>query len=134
MIIVIDKPPGWSSILRRGTWSGTLLNGLLAYGALELAGVPRAGIVHRLDADTSGLMVVARTLAAQAELVRQLQAATVHRECWAVVLGETRRHGIGRCAARARSAVNCASVSHASNARVGTNAVLEHGDGVVQGR
>ncbi len=76
-----------------GHWSGTLLNGLLAY-APELADVPRAGIVHRLDAVTSGLMVVARTMAAQTDLVRQLQARTVRREYWAVVLGEPRRHGI----------------------------------------
>jgi 23S rRNA pseudouridine1911/1915/1917 synthase len=91
-IIVVDKPAGLVVHPAAGHWSGTLLNGLLAH-APELAGVPRAGIVHRLDADTSGLMVVARTLAAQTELVRQLQERTVFREYWAIVLGEPRRSG-----------------------------------------
>jgi len=91
-IIVLDKPPGLVVHPAAGHWSGTLLNGLLAH-APELAGVPRAGIVHRLDADTSGLMVVARTLTAHTELVRQLQARSVHREYWAVVLGEIRAAG-----------------------------------------
>ena len=85
-IIVLDKPPGLVVHPAAGHWSGTLLNGLLAH-ASQLAGVPRAGIVHRLDADTSGLMVVAKTLAAQAHLVRQLQERSVTREYWAVVLG-----------------------------------------------
>lgn len=91
-IIVIDKPAGLVVHPAAGHWSGTLLNGLLAH-APELAGVPRAGIVHRLDADTSGLMVVACTLAAQTDLVRQLQERTVFREYWAIVLGEPRRSG-----------------------------------------
>ncbi|MGB2818148.1 MAG: RluA family pseudouridine synthase [Burkholderiaceae bacterium] len=85
-IIVLDKPPGLVVHPAAGHWSGTLLNGLLAHAA-ELCGVPRAGIVHRLDADTSGLMVVAKTLAAQTHLVRQLQERSVTREYWAVVLG-----------------------------------------------
>jgi len=84
-ILVVDKPPGLVVHPAAGHWSGTLLNGLLAYSP-QLCDVPRAGIVHRLDADTSGLMVVARTLAAQAHLVRQLQERTVTREYWAVVL------------------------------------------------
>jgi 23S rRNA pseudouridine1911/1915/1917 synthase len=86
-IIVIDKPPGLVVHPGAGNWSGTLLNGLLAHDA-RLAQVPRAGIVHRLDADTSGLMVVARTLQAQTDLVRQLQARTVLREYWAIAIGE----------------------------------------------
>ncbi|MGZ8272475.1 MAG: RluA family pseudouridine synthase [Burkholderiaceae bacterium] len=85
-IIVLDKPPGLVVHPASGHWSGTLLNGLLAH-ASQLAGVPRAGIVHRLDADTSGLMVVAKTLAAQTHLVRQLQERSVTREYWAIVLG-----------------------------------------------
>jgi len=85
-IIVLDKPPGLVVHPGAGNWSGTLLNGLLAYDT-SLAHVPRAGIVHRLDADTSGLMVVARTLAAQTDLVRQLQAHRVMREYWAIVVG-----------------------------------------------
>jgi 23S rRNA pseudouridine1911/1915/1917 synthase len=85
-ILVIDKPPGLVVHPGAGNWSGTLLNGLLAYDAQQ-ARLPRAGIVHRLDADTSGLMVIARTSAAQLELVRQLQTRTVEREYWAVVHG-----------------------------------------------
>lgn len=83
---VIDKPPGLVVHPAAGHWHGTLLNGLLAYDP-ALAALPRAGIVHRLDADTSGLMVVARTLEAQTDLVRQLQARTVTREYWAIVHG-----------------------------------------------
>jgi len=85
-IIVVDKPPGLVVHPGAGNWSGTLLNGLLAHDA-ALARVPRAGIVHRLDADTSGLMVVARTIASHTELVRQLQARSVLREYWAIVVG-----------------------------------------------
>ncbi|MDZ7653373.1 MAG: RluA family pseudouridine synthase [Burkholderiaceae bacterium] len=85
-ILVLDKPPGLVVHPAAGHWHGTLLNGLLAHDA-ALVNVPRAGIVHRLDADTSGLMVVARTVAAHADLVRQLQARTVTREYWAVVSG-----------------------------------------------
>ncbi len=85
-VLVVDKPAGLVVHPAAGHWSGTLLNGLLAH-APQLADVPRAGIVHRLDADTSGLMVVAKTLAAQTHLVRQLQERSVMREYWAVVLG-----------------------------------------------
>ena len=91
-IIVIDKPPGLVVHPAAGHWSGTLLNGLLAYDP-ALAELPRAGIVHRLDADTSGLMVVARSLQAHTDLVRQLQARNVRREYWAIVLGEPRIRG-----------------------------------------
>lgn len=59
-VLVINKPPGLVVHPAPGNWSGTLLNGLLAYSA-HASLVPRAGIVHRLDKDTSGLMVVART-------------------------------------------------------------------------
>lgn len=85
-IIVLDKPPGLVVHPAAGNWSGTLANGLLAYDR-TLAQMPRAGIVHRLDAGTSGLMVVARTVAAQVDLVRQLQARSVTREYWAIVHG-----------------------------------------------
>jgi 23S rRNA pseudouridine1911/1915/1917 synthase len=63
-----------------------LLNALLHY-VPRAATIPRAGIVHRLDKDTSGLMVVAKTLEAQTQLVRDLQARTVKRIYWAVALG-----------------------------------------------
>jgi 23S rRNA pseudouridine1911/1915/1917 synthase len=85
-LIVIDKPAGLVVHPGAGNWSGTLLNGLLAHRP-ELSAVPRAGIVHRLDAGTSGLMVVAKTVPAQLDLVRQLQQRTVVREYWAIVTG-----------------------------------------------
>lgn len=85
-VIVINKPVGLVVHPAAGNWSGTLLNGLLHH-APTLAGVPRAGIVHRLDKDTSGLMVVAKTLEAQTDLVRQLQARSVRREYLALVWG-----------------------------------------------
>ncbi|HZV64086.1 MAG TPA: RluA family pseudouridine synthase [Telluria sp.] len=85
-IIVINKPAGLVVHPGAGNWSGTLLNGLLHH-CPQLAGVPRAGIVHRLDKDTSGLMVIGKTLAAQTDLVRQLQARSVKREYFALVWG-----------------------------------------------
>jgi len=93
--IVINKPPGLVVHPAAGNWSGTLLNGLLHYRP-ALAQVPRAGIVHRLDKDTSGLMVVAATLEAQTALVRQLQARTVHRAYLAVAVGKIGKAGMVR--------------------------------------
>ena len=87
-IVVIDKRAGLVVHPASGNWSGTLLNGLL-FRDPALADVPRAGIVHRLDKDTSGLMVVARTVVAQTDLVRQLQARTVGRRYLAIVHGTT---------------------------------------------
>jgi 23S rRNA pseudouridine1911/1915/1917 synthase len=91
-LIVVNKPAGLVVHPGNGNWSGTLLNGLLHHYP-QLAGVPRAGIVHRLDKDTSGLMVVGKTLAAQTDLVRQLAARTVKREYFAVVWGTPRISG-----------------------------------------
>jgi 23S rRNA pseudouridine1911/1915/1917 synthase len=85
-IIVLDKPAALVVHPGSGVASGTLLNALLHH-APGLAGVPRAGIVHRLDKDTSGLLVVAKTLEAQTDLVRQLQARTVKRHYAALVHG-----------------------------------------------
>lgn len=85
-LLVLNKPAGLVVHPGAGNWAGTLLNGLLFHYP-ELAGVPRAGIVHRLDKDTSGLMVVARSLTAQADLVRQLQARTVKRHYLAFAQG-----------------------------------------------
>jgi len=85
-VLVIDKPPGLVVHPGAGNRAGTLANGLLA-GYPELAVVPRAGIVHRLDKDTSGLLVVARTIESQQSLVDQLQARTVTRRYEAVVHG-----------------------------------------------
>lgn len=90
--IVVDKPAGLVTHPGAGNWSGTLLNGLL-YRYPELARIPRAGIVHRLDKDTSGIMVVARTETAQTHLVRQLQARTVCREYRALAHGSLRGEG-----------------------------------------
>ena len=91
-IIVINKPAGLVVHPGAGNWSGTLLNGLLHH-CPQLANVPRAGIVHRLDKDTSGLMVIGKTLAAQTDLVRQLQARSVKREYFALVWGTPQLSG-----------------------------------------
>ena len=91
-ILVINKPAGMVVHPAAGNWTGTLLNALL-FHAPALKDVPRAGIVHRLDKDTSGLLVVAKTLAAQTNLVRQLQARTVKREYRAIVWGQIWRNG-----------------------------------------
>jgi 23S rRNA pseudouridine1911/1915/1917 synthase len=85
-IIVLNKPAGLVVHPAAGHHNGTLLNALLAH-AQDLASVPRAGIVHRLDKDTTGLMVVAKTLAAQNHLVAQLQERSVSRVYEAVVFG-----------------------------------------------
>jgi 23S rRNA pseudouridine1911/1915/1917 synthase len=91
-LIVIDKPAGLVVHPGSGNWDGTLLNALLRH-APALAHVPRAGIVHRLDKETSGLLVVAKTLTAQTSLVRQLQARTVTRVYAAVAHGRIARGG-----------------------------------------
>lgn len=82
-ILVVDKPAGLVVHPAAGHWHGTLLNGLLA-AYPQTAELPRAGIVHRLDKDTSGLMVVAKTLAAMTGLVRAMAAREVRREYLAI--------------------------------------------------
>lgn len=91
-ILVINKPAGMVVHPAAGNWEGTLLNALLHHWP-KLKDLPRAGIVHRLDKDTSGLLVVAKTIAAQTSLVRQLQARTVKREYRAIVWGQVWRNG-----------------------------------------
>ena len=91
-VIVINKPPGLVVHPAAGNWTGTLLNGLL-FRFPELKNLPRAGIVHRLDKDTSGLMVVARTPQAQTSLVKQLQERTVGRRYLAWVWGDAPSQG-----------------------------------------
>ena len=91
-LLVIDKAAGLVVHPGAGNPDGTLLNAVLHHCPGNAA-VPRAGIVHRLDRDTTGLMVVAKTLEAQTELVRQLQARSVHREYAAVVWGSPNDHG-----------------------------------------
>lgn len=82
-ILVINKPAGLVVHPAPGNWSGTLLNGLLAFDP-SCADVPRAGIVHRLDKDTSGLMVVARTRLAMDALVKAIAAREVSRQYLAI--------------------------------------------------
>ncbi len=85
-IIVINKPAGLVTHPGSGNWTGTLANALLYYDA-SLANLDRVGMVHRLDKNTSGLMVVARSELAQKNLVEQLQTHTVLREYSAIVYG-----------------------------------------------
>lgn len=99
-ILVINKPAGLVVHPGAGNPDGTLLNGLLFY-LPALNEVPRAGIVHRLDKETSGLMVVAKTIPAQTHLVEQLQRHAVERVYDAIVVGKmisggTIREAIGR--------------------------------------
>jgi len=85
-LLVVNKPAGLVMHPAAGNPDGTLLNGLLAH-LPGLARLPRAGIVHRLDKETSGLLVVAKTEASRNSLVRQLQARSVKREYRALVQG-----------------------------------------------
>ena len=85
-LFVLDKPAGLVVHPGAGNPAGTLVNALL-FRDPGLAALPRAGIVHRLDKDTSGVMVVARTLQAHTSLVAQLAARQVHRQYLAVVVG-----------------------------------------------
>lgn len=86
---VINKPAGLVVHPAPGNWSGTLLNGLLALDP-QAALLPRAGIVHRLDKDTSGLMVVARTRQTMDALVQKIAARDVKRQYWALAAGQWR--------------------------------------------
>jgi 23S rRNA pseudouridine1911/1915/1917 synthase len=85
-IIVVNKPVGLVTHPGAGNWTGTLANALLHFDS-NLANLDRAGIVHRLDKNTSGLMVVARSELAQKNLVEQLQTHSVSREYSAIVYG-----------------------------------------------
>jgi 23S rRNA pseudouridine1911/1915/1917 synthase len=94
-LMVINKQPGLVVHPAAGNWSGTLLNGLLAYHECHTL-LPRAGIVHRLDKDTSGLMVVARTREAMDALIRMIAAREVKRQYLAIAhypwRGDSPRH------------------------------------------
>lgn len=85
-VLVVDKPAGLVVHPGAGNPGGTLQNALLHFDS-KLAEIPRAGIVHRLDKDTSGVMVVARTLAAHTRLVEMMAAREIHRRYEAVVYG-----------------------------------------------
>jgi 23S rRNA pseudouridine1911/1915/1917 synthase len=89
-LMVLNKPAGRVVHPAAGHWSGTVLNGLLHHHAASAA-LPRAGIVHRLDKDTSGLMVVGKTLAAVTALVRAIAARDVHRQYLALAHGTVRQ-------------------------------------------
>lgn len=118
-LLVIDKPAGLVVHPAAGHWSGTLLNGLLAHHA-GASTLPRAGIVHRLDKDTSGLMVVAKTLPAMTALVRAIAAREVQRIYHALAHGVPSWHEttidapIGR---DARVRTRMAVVAHGKPAR-----------------
>ena len=86
-IIVINKPTNLVVHPAAGNWSGTLLNGIL-YHFPQNSELPRAGIVHRLDKNTTGLMVVAKNEIAQFNLIKQLQSKSVYREYRAIVWGQ----------------------------------------------
>ena len=86
-IAVINKPVGMVVHPAAGNWSGTMLNAILNYFPNNKT-LPRAGIVHRLDKDTSGLLVIAKNETSQNNLIKQLQNKTVHREYRAIVWGQ----------------------------------------------
>lgn len=128
-VLVVNKPAGLVVHPAAGNWSGTLLNGLLAWDA-EAARLPRAGIVHRLDKDTSGLMVVGRTLEAVTALTRDIALREVKRRYQALVQGDVGRQAfsvdapIGRDpATRVRMAV----VAGGKLARTDVEPVACHG-------
>ena len=85
-LLVLDKPAGLVVHPAPGNWTGTLLNGLLAHHAAA-ATLPRAGIVHRLDKDTSGVMMVGKSLPAVTALTRDIAARSVHRRYLALAHG-----------------------------------------------
>jgi 23S rRNA pseudouridine1911/1915/1917 synthase len=91
-LLVIDKPAGLVVHPGSGNWEGTMLNALLHHAPAS-AHLPRGGIVHRLDKDTSGLLVVAKSEPAQLALVRQLQARTVKRTYVALARGKVASGG-----------------------------------------
>jgi len=128
-ILVINKSADFVVHPAAGNYSGTVLNALLHH-CPGLVSVPRAGIVHRLDKDTTGLMVVAKTLQAHTHLVTQLQARTVRREYEAVVTGVVIAGGtvdqpVGR---HAKQRTKMAVISDGKEARTHFK-VLERFDG-----
>ena len=91
-VLVVAKPAGLVVHPGSGNWAGTMLNALL-HRVPALKSLPRAGIVHRLDKETSGLLVVAKNEAAMQDLVRQLQARTVKRTYLAIARGAVPAEG-----------------------------------------
>ena len=129
-LLVVNKPAGLVVHPGSGVPHGTLLNALL-HRLPQAAELPRAGIVHRLDKDTSGLLVVAKTLEAHTDLVRQLQARTVKREYLALVYGEIVRGGtVDAPLARDPFSRTKRAVHHAGKEAVTHYEVLERFPGV----
>lgn len=125
-LLVIDKPAELVVHPGNGNWHGTLLNALLNYNP-QLDQLLRAGIVHRLDKDTSGLLVIAKTAMAQANLITQFKQRTIQRHYWALVLGHVTTNGvidapIGRHPVRR---TRMAIVPHGKEARTHYQ-ILEH--------
>ena len=125
-LMVVDKAAGMVVHPAAGNWSGTLLNALLAHhrGAASL---PRAGIVHRLDKDTSGLMVVGKTLAAVTALTRAIAAREVHRQYLAIAQGEVKPRAFSVDAPLGRdpqSRIRMAILASGKPARTDVEAVL----------
>lgn len=122
-ILVINKPPGLVVHPGAGNPDQTLLNGLLHH-CPDLENIPRAGIVHRLDKDTSGLLVVAKTLSAHNKLVQQLKDRSVSRHYLCLVYGQVEEDGsidapVGRHPqARVRMAVTASGKPAVSHYRV----------------
>ena len=85
-LLVVNKPVGLVVHPAVGNWNGTLLNALLNHEA-SLESLPRAGIVHRIDKETSGLLMIAKTLQAHNSLTQQLQEREIHREYLAITKG-----------------------------------------------
>jgi 23S rRNA pseudouridine1911/1915/1917 synthase len=127
-LLVVNKPAGLVVHPGSGNWQGTMLNALLHH-APQLACIPRAGIVHRLDKDTSGLLVVAKTLTSQTDLVRQLQARSVKRDYLAVVQGVLAHDGkVEAPLGRHPSQRVKMAIVHNGKPAVTHYAVLEHFD------
>ena len=127
-LLVVDKAAGMVVHPAAGNWSGTLLNALLSRHA-NAARLPRAGIVHRLDKDTSGLMVVGKTLPSITALSRAIAARVVHREYLAIVEGEVRDDAFeidAPIARDPRSRVRMAVVTAGKPARTHVQSIARH--------
>lgn len=128
-LLVVDKPAGRVVHPAAGNWSGTLLNGLLSHHAAA-SRLPRGGIVHRLDKDTSGLMVVGKSLEAVTALSRAIAARDVHRRYLALAHGVTSAQSftieapIGR---DPRTRVRMAVVAHGKEARTDVERIASRG-------
>lgn len=133
-IIVINKPVGLVVHPGAGNWTGTLVNGLLHHDP-RLAELPRAGIVHRIDKDTSGLLVIARNLAAQHHLSQQLADKSVYRVYDAVVVGHVvaggtidapiRRHSVDRLRMSVQAGGRASVTHYRVSERFGSHTLLK---------